>query len=128
MSNAIVGMSFSNPVNILQQAKSSKLTTNPFIPNEQRTFEIETIQQEANKIVEEAYKINQQSSIKNMSLADINKNISKSVIDVLDDLFIKPDDVTWLKYIPMILYKEQRYAYIGILLIFVALIYMFFRN
>lgn len=109
---------------ILQQDKSSLLTTNPFIPNEQRTQELEEIEQEANKIIESAYLQNKTSSIKNQSLSQLNVNISTSVVGVLDDLFVKPDDVPWRHYIPVILQKEQRYTYIGILFILVAIFFL----
>ena len=53
-----------NPVPILQQEKSS-ITTNPFIPNDQKIKELEIIDKEANKIIEDAYNKNKTSSIAN---------------------------------------------------------------
>jgi hypothetical protein len=109
-----------NAVPILQQERST-VTTNPFIPNEQKTIELEKIDKEANLIIEEQYKKNKTNSIFNLTIAEINKHVSSSFIGFLDDLFTKPQDVSWKVYIPMIIQKDQRYTYLGILLILVAL-------
>lgn len=111
-----------NPIPILQQDKSM-ITTNPFIPNEQKIKELEVLDEEANKIIENAYNKNKTNSISNLSLKEINKNVSSSFIGFLDDLFIKPDNIKWQEYLPIILQKDQRYTYFGILFIFIA-IYM----
>jgi hypothetical protein len=111
-----------NPVPILQQERSS-ITTNPFIPNEQKEMELRMMDVEANKIIEEAYKKNKTTSISYLSIQDINKNISSSTIGVLDDLFKKPPHVPWSDYLLNIIQKDQRYTYIGVLLILIA-IYM----
>lgn len=112
----------SNAVPILQQERSN-ITTNPFIPNEQRTMELEQIDRSANLIIEEQYNKNKTSSIFNLSLRDINTNISSSFIGFFNDLFLKPNDMPWRIYIPMILERDQRYTYIGVLCIFIA-VYM----
>jgi len=108
-----------NPVPILQQEKSN-ITTNPFIPNEQKIKELEIIDKEANKIIEDAYNKNKTTSISNLSIKDIIINISDSVIGILDDLFVKPDNINWPNYISSILQKNQRYTYIGILFLIIA--------
>lgn len=108
-----------NPVPILQQEKSS-ITTNPFIPNDQKIKELEIIDKEANKIIEDAYNKNKTSSIANLSITDIVKNIADSIIGFLDDLFVKPEDINWPNYIFIILQKDQRYTYIGILFLIIA--------
>ena len=108
-----------NPVPILQQERS-QIITNPFIPNVQKEKELETIDKQANDIIEQAYNKNKTNSIANLSVSDINKNLSQSVIGFLDDLFLKPQDVPWKTYLPMILQKDQRYTYIGILFIIIA--------
>lgn len=118
--NKIVNIS--NPVPILQQQRSN-IVTNPFIPNDQKTIEIQEIDKQANKIIEEQYNKNKTSSIFNQSLDDLNKNISTSFIGFFDDLFIKPDEVSWYVYIQIILQKNSRYTYIGIILVLIA-IYM----
>ena len=112
----------SNAIPILQQERSS-ITTNPFIPNEQRTLELEQIDKQANLIIEEQYNKNKKSSIFNLRLRDINTNISSSFIGFFNDLFLKPADMPWRIYIPMILERDQRYTYIGVLCIFIA-VYM----
>ena len=122
MSDKVIA-NIANPTPILKQNRSSILTTNPFIPNEQKEQEIMTIQKEANAIIEEAYQRNKTSSIRNMTLNQINGNISSSLTGIIDDMFTKPTDIPWRLYLPMIIQKEQRFAYLGILLIFIA-IYM----
>lgn len=112
----------SNAIPILQQERSN-ITTNPFIPNEQRTIELEQIDKAANLIIEEQYNKNKTSSIFNLSLRDINTNISSSFIGFFNDLFLKPADMPWRIYVPMILERDQRYTYIGVLCIFIA-VYM----
>ena len=120
MSDKIIANIFS-PQPILQQDKSSIVTTNPFIPNEQREKEILSIQNEANSIIEEAYRSNKTSSIQNLTLNEINYNVSSSFIGFVDDIFAKPKDIPWRHYIPIIIQKEQRFVYLGILLIFIAI-------
>ena len=111
-----------NPVNILKQEKS-KITTNPFIPNEQKIMELEVIDRESNEIIKKAHEKN---NIYNLSIKQINENISKSVIGFLDDLFIKPENNDWINYIQIILLKEDRYVYFGfILIMFVILMQAF---
>lgn len=112
----------SNTVPILQQERSS-ITTNPFIPNEQKTIELQQIQKESNIIIEEQYNKNKTTSIFNLPIRTINDNISSSFIGFFNDLFVKPADMPWRIYIPMILERDQRYTYLGVLCIFIA-IYM----
>lgn len=114
-----------DPVPILQQ-QPSEITTNSFIPQEQRIKELSIIEEQANKLVEEAYFQNRNSSIRFQSIDQINKNISGSVIGIIDDILRKPSEISWNTYIVYIFQKEQRYAYIGILLIFISvLLYIF---
>lgn len=107
-----------DPQNILLQTKS-KITTNPFIPNDQQVFELETIEKEANTILTNAY--NEKLKLTNMSVKHIGENISESFIGIINDVFAKPQNVFWKDYIPMILQKDQRYTYLGILIILIAL-------
>lgn len=120
MSNEIIS-GLANPTPILQQEKSTTLTTNPFITEEQRKRELQDIQDSANKLLADAYNKNKTTSIADLSLNEINKNMSSSIIGFFDDLFVKPVDITWKDYIPMILERDNRYTYIGVLLILIAL-------
>ena len=122
MSDKIVNIQ--NPVPILKQEKSS-IITNPFIPNEQKQLEIQELDKRANQIMEIAWAQSKTNSIANLSLNQINKNVSFSVIGFLDDLFLKPKDISWKDYLIEIIQKEQRYTYIGVLFILIA-IYMLF--
>lgn len=112
----------SNAIPILQQERS-EITTNPFIPNTQKIRELEELDRDANQIIEAEYNKNKTTSVVNLSIREINKNVSSSVIALLDDLFKKPNDIPWRIYLPIIIQKDQRYTYIGILFIIVA-IYM----
>ena len=84
-------------VNILQQPKSI-ITTNPNI----KSLDDQSLPQ------------------KNPTFSDINKNLSTSVMGFFDDLFHKPNDIPWNEYFTMIIIKDQRYNYLGILLIFIS--------
>ena len=77
--NEIVNIT--NPTPILQQERS-QITTNPFIPNEQRILELEQLDKSANQIIEESYNKNKTNSIANLNLRDISKNISSSFIGI----------------------------------------------
>lgn len=116
-----------NPVPVLQQDKS-KITTNPFIPNQQREKELAVIQNDANKIIAEQYNKNTTSSIKHQTLAEINVNIGKSLSGIFDDLFRKPTDTTWLAHLSNIFQKDQRYTYVGILCIFIAIVFILIQS
>jgi len=115
-----------NPIPILQQPKSS-ITTNPFIPNEVKQMELEMIDQEANKIIQEQYRQSQASGIGNMSLKQLGQNISISYVGILDDLFVKPTNKSWDIYIFEIIQKDGRYGYLGILFIIIALLLILFE-
>jgi hypothetical protein len=98
----------------------SNIKTTAFIPDIQKEKEIIQLTNDINNIIEENYNKNITSSIQNLSLSEINKNISTSCIGILDDALNKPTHITWGEYIQIILKKNQRYTYIGILLIFIA--------
>jgi hypothetical protein len=113
-----------NPTPILKQDKSA-ITTNPFIPNEQKIQELEILDRDANKIIEESY---QKNAFGNLSLTSINQNMSKSIIGFLDDLFVKPKEEKWIDYLPKILQKDKRYTYFGILFIIISFYMMIVRS
>lgn len=119
MSDKVIA-NLQNPMPILQQV-SSNITTNPFIPNKQKIEEIEILESEANKIIEKAHE-NKDTSIQNVTIKKIGENISISVVGFLDDLFIKPSEISWSNYLLVIIKKEDRYAYFGILFIMLGLI------
>ena len=145
LNNYVYMKDIQNPVNILQQPKAalttnvfinsnkntpkdspkdsitvSNIKTSAFIPDIQKEKEIIQLTNDVNTIIEENYNKNITSSIQNLSLSEINKNISTSCIGILDDALNKPTHITWGEYIQIILKKNQRYTYIGILLIFIA--------
>lgn len=83
-----------NPKPILQQTKSD-IVSNPFIVSS--------------------------DDILNPTFSEINKNVSTTFIDLLDDLFNKSESESWNNYLPRILLKDNRYNYIAVLLFFIAL-------
>lgn len=91
----------SNPIPILQQ-ESSNITTNTLIPK-RSTIEVELPQQKKFQI-------------------EYLVKISSNFIGFFNDLFIKPVDISWLDYLQTIIKKEQRYYYIGIFLIALAIL------
>lgn len=102
MENTIIPIAnISNPIPILQQ-ESSNITTNTLIPK------ISTIEVEP-----------QQTKIFQI---EYFTKISASFIGLFDDLFVKPVDVSWLAYLQTIIKKDQRYYYIGIFLIALAIL------
>ncbi len=109
-----------NPVPILKQERS-EIITNPFIPNEQKSKELEILDKDANKIIEDAYNKSKVNSISNLRLRDILTNISSSYIGIMEDIFNKPLDKDWLSYIQEIIIKDNRYTYIGITFILLAI-------
>lgn len=130
MSDSLPGpiVNIQNPIPILQQPKSTIVTTNPFIPNEVKEMELEMIDREANKIIEEQYRQSQASGLGNMTVKQIGRNISVSCVGILDDLFAKPQDKAWGQYLPEIFQKDGRYGYIGILFIIIAALSMLFSD
>mgnify|MGYP006889568261 CR=1 FL=1 len=104
---------------ILKQMRSDILT-NGFIPKEQQEKEIKELTVVANDIVQEAYK-DHHKSIKNQTLEEIMTGVSDACIGLSRDLFLKPDNTTWLEYLSVILTKDSRYTYLGVMLIFIVL-------
>lgn len=91
-----------NPIPILQQ-ESSNITTNRLIPKK-TTIEID-LPQSNNPIKIEYF-----------------TKISSSFINFFNDLFIKPDDIDWFTYLQKITLKNDRYYYIGIFCIAIAIL------
>lgn len=115
-----------NPKPILLQQKS-KINTNPFIPDSQKQIELQAVQDNANNIVTEYYNKNMTSSIQNLSLSEINKNIGKSIMGLMNDLLNKPNNIDWLTYVQLSLKKDNRYTYIGIVFVVIA-VYIILTN
>lgn len=109
------------PTNILSQQKSA-ITTNPFISDIQKQNELTEIQKNINETIINDYNKNATSSISNLTLSEIHKNISISCIGLMNDLLDKPKNVHWVDHVQISLKKNQRYAYIGILCIIISLL------
>lgn len=93
-----------NPTPILQQQKA-EITTNPYIQPKPEPTE---------------------TPKKSPTYSEINRNVSKTVLGLIDDLFDKPDDIPWTKYIQIILDKDDRYNYIAVLIVFTILFAVLF--
>jgi hypothetical protein len=123
MSDAVIAnATVTNPQPILQQQASSRLSTNPFIPDEQKRKELDEIQKNANDIIEEQYNSYKTSSIRGLTLKQISTNISMSIIGFMDDVFKKPTGTPWTQYLPHIIQKDGRYTYFGIMLVVISII------
>lgn len=109
-----------NPKPILLRQKS-KMNTNPFIPDSQKQIELQAVQDNANNIITEYYNKNTTSSIQNLSLSEINKNIGESMMGFMNDMLNKPKNIDWLTHTQLSLRKDNRYTYIGIVLVIIAL-------
>lgn len=89
----VVTLPLKNPEPILTQTKSN-ITTNLFI---------------------------KEDIILNPTFTDINKNVSTTFINLLDDLFNKPKLESWTTYLPIIVLKDNRCNYLAVLLFFIGL-------
>ena len=96
-----------SPVPILQQTKSV-ITTNPYITGALPT------------------NTNNLPVKKSPTFNHINSKLSESVLGIIDDIFVKPNDIPWSNYLVMILEKGERYTYLCVLLIFITLFLVLF--
>lgn len=116
-----------NPVPVLQQPVS-KMTSNTWLNRTQPSTTIKSGQQLNNfgKGATAPSNVNQaviQPALQTSpSFTEINKNLSITVIDIMNELLNKPDDIPWKNYINMTVDKDDRYIYISILLIMIVLI------
>jgi len=128
-------ITISNPVPILQQPKAD-LTTNPFISGTTPTQQIST-QQTTPQISTQQISTQQtttpQSTQENDSslpgvigFTDFNKKMSNSIMGIMDDMYEKPNDVSWQEYIPYVVGKESRYNYLGVTIIFIIMFIILF--
>lgn len=115
-----------NHLPILHQMKADMDTT-AFIPEDQRQREINSLQESANEIIQQAHS-DSQVSIKNLTLGQILTNTSDSFIGLSNDLFLKPQETPWNDYIGHILTKDSRYVYLGIIMIFIVMYIFLFRD
>jgi len=124
MSDKVINIQ--NPIPILSQPKSV-ITTNVLIPNKQQEIEyIVTDTIEKDKMDRENNEI-KSMGIKYTSFATIHNKISNSILGVLTELFVIPEDMTIFEHIINVFTKEQRYAYIGVFLVILSLIFYVIR-
>ncbi len=106
-----------SPIPILQQPKSEIITNPLIIPKE-----IEIENESDNEIKENS------KTIFDMTLGEINKNISSSFLGVCEDLLNKPKEEKWNNYIFIILQKDNRYTFLILLCLFIFLFYIIVRE
>lgn len=109
-------LSYNTPqIPILQQQKSD-IITNPLIIPKEIESEIVSDEKEEKK------------TISDMTLGEINKNISSSFLGVCEDLLNKPSEERWNNYIFIILQKDNRYTFLILLFLFIFLFYIIVRE
>lgn len=55
-----------------------------------------------------------------LSLEGLGNNVSNTLLGILDDLFTKPDNISWMPYLSQILLKDDRFTFFGIFIIVLA--------
>lgn len=100
-----------NPVPILQQ-KPSSITTNTLIPKNFQQIDQESLN----------FKVQNTNNTNS-----INQKISSDIIEFFNEFYTKPDDENWSNYIVKISSKKNRFIYVGIFFISIA-IYIFYKN
>jgi hypothetical protein len=61
------------------------------------------------------------TSHENPTFSNIIQKTSITFTGILDDMYKKPDNVSWVVYLKQILSKDDRYNYVAILIFFIAL-------
>ena len=113
-------ITISNPVPILQQPKAD-LTTNPFISGTTPT------QQMTPPSTQQISTQENDSSLSGViGFTDFNKKMSNSIMGMMDDMYEKPNNVSWQEYIPYVVGKEHRYNYLGVTIIFIIMFIILF--
>lgn len=112
-----------NPIPILQQQESNILNNkdngNPNISNIRKKNEEMILQQ----IIQEEH----EKTIKKKEKT-LNQNIADSFIGLLDDLFTKEKNRSWATHLKIILHKNKRFYYLGILLLTIGFVLIIFEK
>jgi hypothetical protein len=104
---------------ILKQSRADFITTG-LVSAEGRENELREIEVEANNIMSKVFD-EKNKSIKHMTLQEILTNTSDTCIGIVTDLTHKPSETPWGEYIQVVLSKEKRYVYIGIILVVMSI-------
>lgn len=59
-----------------------------------------------------------------IGFSKFNKDFSKSMMSIFDEIYDKPESTTWVTYIVHVCTKENRPSYIGVLLIIMILCFI----
>ena len=117
-SNINMIVNIHNPIPILQQ-KPSSITTNTLIPV---NFQPQIQETQESQIQETQIQETQEYQV------NINQQISSDFIEFFNNMFEKPNDTPWPKYIIEIISKKKRYTYIGLFFILIAIYMLIIRN
>jgi len=137
-SNINMIVNIHNPIPILQQ-KPSSITTNTLIPvnfqlqETQESQESQIQKSQIQKSQESQIQKSQESQIQETQetqeyQVNINQQISSDFIEFFNNMFEKPNDTPWPKYIIDIISKKKRYTYIGLFFILIAIYMLIIRN
>jgi replicative DNA helicase len=50
----------------------------------------------------------------NYTITQTNKKLSYNILELLNDLILKPSDISWSSYLHIIIFKDQRYIILGV--------------
>jgi hypothetical protein len=131
-SNINMIVNIHNPIPILQQ-KPSSITTNTLIPVNFQPQLQETQESQESQIQKSQIQKSQESQIQETQESqeyqvNINQQISSDFIEFFNNMFEKPNDTPWPKYIIDIISKKKRYTYIGLFFILIAIYMLIIRN
>jgi hypothetical protein len=106
-------------ISILKQSRSDFITTG-LISAEARNKELKEIEVLSNEIVSKVH-TEKEKSIRYMTLQEILTNTSDACISIITELTSKPKSTSWGEYIQVVLTKDDRYMYVGILLVVLSI-------
>jgi hypothetical protein len=118
--NSDIDREYNTDTRILKQTKSNVLTMNGFISKESKESEIKELEIVANSIVEEAYK-KKNRGLKDMKIEEIMTSMSDACVGISRDIYNKPENTSWVEYLSIIVLKNGRYKYVGLMIIFLVL-------
>lgn len=68
------------------------------------------------------------NKIKSLTVDELIKDMSSSLLSLIDELYEKPYDISWLDYLQQILTKGRRITYIGAVFVILSVFIMFINN
>jgi hypothetical protein len=65
--------------------------------------------------------------LKNKDANSFNKNMANRLSGLFVDMFNKPESLTIFEYFQIIIKKDDRYIYIGVLMVIIGVIYKLYK-